>query len=162
MATVPLARPGLAIVALLLIGAASHVSSPVNALIGDLQFARAQAITQKNAVVTCASSDGASCSDSNHWERGWIVCLDVNNSARCDGGDPVYRVQKAFDGSDTFTASGNTSAILFNREGFAVGLDGLLTITLHDAANTPGYTRCVAISAVGTLQVQKAGIGSCR
>ncbi len=142
--------------------APNRVSAQVNALIGDLQFARAQAMKQKGAVVTCASSDGVTCSNSNDWQRGWIVCLDVNSSATCDAGDPVYRVQKAFNSSDSFSASGNTSTILFNREGFAVGLAGLLTITLHDANSTPGYTRCLAISAVGTLQVQKAGIGSCR
>lgn len=137
-------------------------SAQITALIADLRFARAQAIKQKGSVVTCASSDGATCSNSNDWELGWMVCLDVNNSASCDAGNPVYRVQKAFDRRDSFSASGNTSAILFNREGFAVGLAGDVTITLHDASGDSSYTRCVEISAVGTLQVQKAGIGSCR
>jgi len=141
---------------------ASRMNSELDALISDLQFARAQGIKQGKPMVVCASSDGATCSNTNSWQHGWMVCGDVNGSAICDAGDPVYRLQKAFNSTDTFTASGNTSALLFNREGFAVGLPGLVTITLHNATSTRSTTRCVAISAVGTLQAQKAGIGSCR
>jgi type IV fimbrial biogenesis protein FimT len=141
---------------------ASRLSAQANALVADLTFARAQAIKQGRAVVTCASSDGATCSDSNNWQRGWMVCLDANSSDRCDPGDPVYRVQKGFDSGDSFSASGNTSAVQFNREGFSIGLAGTVTITLHDASASRSSTRCVEISAVGTVQLQKAGTGSCR
>jgi type IV fimbrial biogenesis protein FimT len=159
------------IVALLVIGAivlsrrvttASRMSAQANALVADLAFARAQAIKQGRAVVTCASSDGVSCSNSDNWQHGWMVCLDANSSARCEAGDPVYRVQKAYDSGDSFSASGNTSAIQFNREGFSIGLAGTVTITLHDASASSSATRCVEISAVGTVQLQKAGTGSCR
>ena len=33
-----------------------------------------------------------------------------------------------FDSGDSFSASGNTSAILFNREGFSIGLAGTVTM----------------------------------
>ncbi len=161
----------LGIAALLVIGGvaltrraktASRISAQASALVADLEFARALAINQGRAIVTCASSDGATCSNSDNWQRGWMVCFDVNSSALCDAGDPVYRVQKGFDGGDSFSASGNTSAILFNREGFSIGLAGTVTITLHDASGSRSATRCVEISAVGTVQLQKAGTGSCR
>jgi type IV fimbrial biogenesis protein FimT len=180
MATAPTVRPrlgrvaiGIAVAsaALLAIGGvvlsrsmktATRRSMQVNTLIADLRFARAQAMVRGMPVVTCASSDGATCSNSNDWQRGWMVCFDVNSSGRCDAGDPVSRVQKAFDGSDSFTASGNTSAIQFNREGFSIGLTGTVTITLHDASGAPGYTHCVQVSAVGTVRLQKAGQGDCQ
>jgi hypothetical protein len=73
----------------------------------------------------------------------------------------VLRVQNAFTSTDTFQASGNTSAVTFNREGFAVGLPGIVTIALHNVTSVTAYTRCLALSAVGTLQVQQAGVGSC-
>ena len=153
---------GVGSAALLVTGCASREKTQVNTLIADLTFARAQAMKQGMAVVTCASSDGATCSNSNSWQRGWIVCLDAKNSNRCDAGDPVYRVQKAFHGSDSFTASGDTSAIQFNREGFSIGLAGTVTITLHDASDSRKAMRCVQVSAVGTIRPQKAGQGDCQ
>jgi type IV fimbrial biogenesis protein FimT len=140
---------------------ANRISAEVNALIGDMQFARAEGIKEGHQVVACASTDGLTCNNTNTWQGGWVVCSDTNNSGNCDAGDPVFRTQKAFNSTDTFTASGNTSAVLFNREGFAIGLPGIVTITLHNSANIASYTRCLAISAVGTLQVQKAGVGNC-
>lgn len=140
---------------------ANRISSEVNGLIGDMQFARAEAIKEGQNVVACASSDGATCNNTNTWQNGWVVCSDINNSGNCDAGDPIFRVQKAFTSTDTFTASGNTTSIPFNREGFAVGLPGIVTIKLHNATNVASYTRCLAISAVGTLVVQKAGVGNC-
>jgi len=140
---------------------ANRISSEVNGLIGDMQFARAEAIKEGQIVLACASSNGTSCNNTNAWQNGWIVCTDLNNSGTCDAGDPIYRVQKTFVSTDTFTASGNTATVPFNREGFAVGLPGIVTVTLHNATNVSSYTRCLAISAVGTLVVQKAGVGNC-
>ena len=140
---------------------ANRISSEVNGLIGDMQFARAEGIKEGHQVIVCATTDGATCNNSSTWQGGWVVCSDFNNDGTCDAGDPVFRVQKAFTSTDTFTASGNTSAVLFNREGFAIGLPGIVTITLHNSTNVSSYTRCLAISAVGTLQVQTAGVGNC-
>jgi hypothetical protein len=58
-------------------------------------------------------------------------------------------------------ASSNTSTVTFNREGFAVGLPGIITIALHNVTSVPAYTRCLALSAVGILQVQTVGVGNC-
>jgi type IV fimbrial biogenesis protein FimT len=71
-------------------------------------------------------------------------------------------VQKPFTSTDTFVAGGNTDVLTFNRDGFAVGLAGAVTIALHNApVAVTAYTRCLAISAVGTLVVQASGTGAC-
>jgi len=59
-------------------------------------------------------------------------------------------VQNAFTGSDTFTADNTTSAVTFNREGFAPG-GNLVTITLHDSTADSKWTRCLKINIVGML-----------
>ncbi|HEY4973386.1 MAG TPA: GspH/FimT family protein, partial [Steroidobacteraceae bacterium] len=103
------------------------------------------------------------CSNTNTWQSGWIICSDKNNSGTCDAGDPVYRIQKSFvatNSTDTFVASGNTSALVFNREGFAVGLAGTVTIALHSAPAVAAYTRCLSVTAVGSLNVVPLG-GAC-
>jgi type IV fimbrial biogenesis protein FimT len=140
---------------------ANRISAEVNGLIGDLQYARAEAIKEGQTVVACVSANGTTCSISNSWQNGWIVCSDPLNDGACDAGQPVYRIQNAFTSTDTFVASGNTSTITFNREGFAVGLPGIVTIALHNAAGVSTYTRCLALSAVGTLAVQTVGVGNC-
>lgn len=140
---------------------ANRVAAEVNALIGDMQFARAEAIKEGQTVVVCASTDGATCNNSNLWNSGWIVCSDPLNDGACDAGQPVHRIQNPFTSTDTFTANGNTSSVTFNREGFAVGLGGIVTIALHISPTVASYTRCLALSAVGTLTVQTAGQGNC-
>ena len=148
---------------------ANRISAEVNGLLGDLQFARAEAIKEGWPVVVCVSANSTAanptCSNANTWQSGWIICSDKNNSGSCDANDPVYRIQKAFtatSSTDTFVASGNTSALIFNREGFATGLPGTVTITLHSAPTVvTAFTRCLQISAVGTLNVELVGQGNC-
>lgn len=140
---------------------ANRIASEVNGLLGDMQFARAEAIKEGQTVVVCVSSNGTTCANSP-WNNGWIVCSDPANDGSCDGGQPIYRVQKPFTSTDTFIAGGNTDALTFNRDGFAVGLAGAVTITLHNApVVVPAYTRCLAVSAVGTLTVESSGTGAC-
>ncbi len=140
---------------------ANRISAEVNGLVGDLQYARAEAIKEGANVVACASTDGATCNNTNTWQNGWVVCSDVNNNGSCDAGEPIYRVQKAFLSTDTFIADNNITALLFNREGFAVALPGIVTITLHSTPAITSFTRCIALSAVGTASVQQSGTGNC-
>lgn len=140
---------------------ANRIASEVNGLLGDMQFARAEAIKEGQTVVVCVSSNGTTCVNSP-WNNGWIVCSDPANDGSCDAGLPIYRVQKPFVSTDTFVASGNTNALTFNRDGFAVGLAGAVTIALHNApVAVTAYTRCLQISAVGTLNVEASGTGAC-
>lgn len=131
----------------------SRVSGEVDALLGDLQFARAEAIKEGRTVSACPSSDGTSCLNGTSWNTGWIVFSDVNGNGSVDSTqDTVLRVQKPFTGSDSFSANdGPRSFITFNREGFAIGLTGQVTITLNDSTNNPTYTRCLEISVIGAL-----------
>lgn len=148
---------------------ANRITAEVNGLLGDMQFARAEAIKEGRPVVVCASANSTAaaptCSNANTWHTGWIICSDLNNTGACDAGDPIFRVQKSFasnNSTDTFVATGATSAFVFNREGFATGLPGTITIKLHSAPTVvTSYTRCLAVSAVGTLNVQLAGAGNC-
>src|ERR1700730_3870717 len=52
---------------------ANRISSEANALLGDMQFARGEAIKQGLTVTVCTSSNQTSCSGSANWQSGWIV-----------------------------------------------------------------------------------------
>jgi type IV fimbrial biogenesis protein FimT len=129
---------------------ANRLSAEVNGLLGDMQFARAEAIKEGQTVVICSSTDRATCSGNTSWKTGWIVFSDVNNNKSVDAGDTIWRVQNGFNSNDTFVADNNTAAVSFNREGFAPGANAV-TITLKDSTANQKWTRCLKINIVGML-----------
>src|ERR1700745_3399930 len=99
-----------AIVAILLgIGVPSYryitnsyrMSSEVNGLLGDLQFARAEAIKEGQTVTACVSADGANCTRVAAWQNGWIVFSTPGTPPAANPAAPaaVLRIQNPFAGS---------------------------------------------------------------
>lgn len=132
----------------------NRLTAEVNGLLGDLQFARAEAVKEGQTVTVCASSDGATCSTGGtgtSWEIGWIVFSDGGTLGAVDGSDFILRIQKPFSNGDTFTAKSKVQAITFNRDGFASGLNTSLTIELKDSSQNVAYTRCLMSTVVGSL-----------
>lgn len=118
----------------------NRIASEVNGLLGDLQFARAEAIKEGQTVTVCLSSDGATCTGGSAWQSGWIVFQQPGN---------VLRIQKPFTGTDSFGASNNVSKIQFNREGYAIGWANGTLLTLHDISGTTAWTRCLSVNFSG-------------
>ncbi len=143
-----------------------RIAGEVNGLLGDMQFARAEAIKEGQNVTICVSSDGLNCSNSTDWKNGWVVFPVVPGApSGAQNAASVLRVQAPFSGSDTFVDSTlATKTVTFNREGLISGLNGGAgaLITLHDATSRVSYTRCLQISSVGSLQVvQNSSNSSC-
>lgn len=137
----------------------NRVSAEVNGLLGDLQFARSEAIKQGQTISLCPTNDGANClTTSSDWETGWLVFLDVNGNGKIDNAtDQVLRVQKAFSGADTFVVDNGIKYVSFNRDGFMMNLTAGATFTLHDGTSTASYTRCLSTTVVGAFSTQRAG-----
>jgi type IV fimbrial biogenesis protein FimT len=167
-----------AIVAILLgIGVPSYryvtnsyrMSAEVNGLLGDLQYARSEAIKEGQTVTTCVSTNGTTCAGGANvnWANGWIVFSDPNGNAIFNAGDTLLRVQNAFTGRipDTFNATNTVTAITYNREGFARTAAGFVTttITLQDSTNNGAWRRCLVIAPATPLSTQTHTInpGTC-
>jgi type IV fimbrial biogenesis protein FimT len=135
----------------------NRIAGEVNGLLGDMQFARAEAIKEGRNVSVCISADGASCSNVTTWQNGWIVFMDPTNVGTVDAGETVLRVQPAFTGTDTFLASNTVGVVTFNREGYAIGIANGTLITLQDSTATTSWTRCLSINLVGLMATQKHG-----
>ncbi len=149
---------GIAIPSFKYITNSNRMSGEVNALLGDMQFARAEAIKEGSNVVVCSSNGGASCSGAATWQTGWIVFSDQNRDGLWEAGEPILRVHSAFTAGDTFTpADGTTSAVQFSRDGFAVSLPGGALFQLHDSTNNSVWTRCVQVTLVGALSTMSYG-----
>jgi type IV fimbrial biogenesis protein FimT len=136
----------------------NRIAGELNGLLGDLQFARAEAIKEGRTVTVCVSNDGANCANSTTWQSGWIVFSDPTNVGVVDAGETILRVQTTFSSSDTFNASNNVSAITFNREGYAIGMANGTLLSLHDSTNTSAWTRCLLINLSGQMTSQLYGV----
>jgi type IV fimbrial biogenesis protein FimT len=142
---------------------ANRIASEINGLLGDMQYARAEAIKEGQTVTVCVSTNGTSCAGAavSTWQNGWIVFSDVNGNGVVNtaAGDQIYRVQSAFVGTDTFTANPASGYVIFNREGFSSSgvANAGLQITLHAATANSASTRCLFVTFAGLMTVQTYG-----
>ena len=142
----------------------ARVASQVNGFIGDLRYARSQAIRRQQVVSVCASVDGASCAGTTDWQGGWIVFVDADGDGRRGASpvEPLLRAQPAWSDDDKFVADHEASAISFGRNGFTWHPKAsVVTLTLHNRRASAEATRCVAIDLLGRAAVQRVGTGEC-
>jgi type IV fimbrial biogenesis protein FimT len=134
---------------------ANRSSSEINGLLGDLQFARAEAIREGQWVTVCPSADLANCTSTTAWQGGWIVFSDPANNGTVTA-NAILKVQRGFSGLDTLQSNNAVKKVTFSRDGFAFGLPNAITFTLLSSANAQ-YTRCLSLTIVGALSTQIGG-----
>jgi type IV fimbrial biogenesis protein FimT len=139
----------------------NRVSSEVNALLGDMQFARSEAVKEGQTVTVCPSADQATCAKSTSWQTGWIVFQDVGNNQKVAAQANVLRVKAPFTSTpqDTFVSDNTLNFVSFNREGFATAFPataaGYVTFTLHTTPNVAQWTRCLQIFSTGMMGTER-------
>ena len=122
-----------------------------------LQTARVEAIREGQTVTLCGSTNGTSCNaTTDYWETGWILFSDPNANQTVDAGETVLKIGQPFSSTDTLRSNASLKGVTFNREGFAQGLTGTVTFTLHTSPLNAKATRCILINVVGRAQVQTA------
>jgi len=144
-----------------------RISAEVNSLLGDLMYARAEAIKEGQNVTVCATANGTTCSGAAAWQTGWLVYSNPPPGAANPPAGSVLRIQGAFTGTtpDTFVANSGIGSITYNREGFATTAAGFpnTTFVLHDSTVNGTWTRCLLINPTGLLTTQNhiANAGTC-
>ena len=152
-----------------------QVSADMNALVGTLQLARAEAIKRGLAVAVCASNTSTNvgtngkananppaCTGVNTWQVGWFSFVDFNNNGSFDGTDTLIAVQGPLASSNTLVADDGTSIVRFNREGFVSGLAAsAVTLTLSPVSNAAVQKRCLFVGSAGRLAVLQPAPGVC-
>jgi type IV fimbrial biogenesis protein FimT len=137
----------------------NRLAAEVNGLLGDLQFARSEAIKEGLPVTVCSSPTPQTGCGNSHWQNGWIVFLDSNGNGVLDAGEQIVRTQKDFSASgDTLEPANNVtfSAVTFNREGYASTSNPVtVTMLLHDSTANPQWTRCLTINPIGALSIER-------
>jgi type IV fimbrial biogenesis protein FimT len=136
-----------------------RMSAEINGLLGDLQFARAEAIKEGQWVTICVSANGNTCSGATTWASGWIVFPNNSaNSLTTPAAGTILRVQNAFQGRipDTLNPNQAVSTISYNREGFATTGAGFpnTLFKLHEYTANTAWSRCLWITPVGLAIVE--------
>jgi type IV fimbrial biogenesis protein FimT len=138
----------------------NRISSEINGMLGDMQYARSQAIKTGTTVTVCPSSNGTSCTGTTTWGTGWIAFLDFNGNGTVDTAtDSIIRTQTSISPDTLVSTPATFKYITFNREGYASlsGVTGYTTIVLNSNPVNTQWRRCLAVSAIGALTVEKGG-----
>jgi type IV fimbrial biogenesis protein FimT len=134
---------------------ANRASSEINALLGDMQFARGEAIKEGQTITICAAANGVPpCLGTTAWQTGWIVFSDVAGNGVFGGTDVQLKMQKTFSSTDTLTADNGITSVTFSREGFTSSLPGPVIFRLQTNPVDANYTRCLSATIVGALSTQ--------
>lgn len=54
------------------------LKSQLSDTVGDLKFARAEALSRSQQIVICPTQDQQNCSNQNNWNQGWLVFSDYD------------------------------------------------------------------------------------
>lgn len=123
-----------------------------NDLVGDLSYARMEAIRQGQLVTVCGSSNGSSCVAGNDWSGGHLVFVDPNNNGIVDAGEVILRVERAAPSGFTLRASGFTSRVTFGASGLRArgSVDGSIRVC------STGYLgRDISLGVSGRVDTNK-------
>jgi len=135
----------------------NNIAAEANALTGDLQYARSNAIKNGLPVNVCtANTNGGppyACSGSSTWSGGWVTY--INNPPT----NTVLRVQQPLTSTDAMTSNSATalSSVSFNYFGFAT-IKGSITVSPQSGSVSP---KTVCISVVGNVQLVDGGDSLC-
>lgn len=134
-----------------------RMATAANRLLGDLNYARNQAVTGPGITVVCPSTDGASCTGDNRWDGGWIIFRDPENTGAPASPEAVLRVSNGEE--DIHAHSGGRRKVRFRPDGSARGTN--LTIRLCDPSGRDRH-RAVIVSNPGRVRVEiRPGAAGC-
>nr|WP_259372072.1 GspH/FimT family pseudopilin [Caldimonas mangrovi] len=130
--------------------------------LGDLQFARSEAITRGLPVSICPSSDGAACAEGDAWHLGWIVFVDAEGDGSVS--DPALVLRRRLPWHDRYTlvSEHGTGILSFGRDGFLLRLSvSEAQLRAEASGGSVWSANCITINRAGRHRVERAGTGSC-
>jgi type IV fimbrial biogenesis protein FimT len=143
---------------------ANRISTEINGLLGDLQYARSEAQKQGQYVTVCpANAGGTACVATNNWSSGWIVFVDLSNNRAFNSATDGAILRTQIPLTDNLLGSvGTLQFVTFNREGFANSgtAASWATLILNSNPVNANWKRCIAISAVGAIKSEIGGATS--
>ncbi|MDP2835102.1 MAG: GspH/FimT family pseudopilin [Pseudomonadota bacterium] len=136
-------------------------TSYANDLLGDINYARSEAITRGCRVVVCkgtATAVGSDCTIGN-WEDGWKVFESCDNDQTVAAVSEVLRVHAALSTGWTLTGNGNVPNYLeFRPTGLSATFNNLGTGTFTLCKDAQVQTgNAVTVNKTGRARVDDGG-----
>jgi len=127
----------------------------------SLALARSQALTRKQQIALCKSTDQSACAtvDTVHWEDGWILFVDENADGRRQNDERILRHRAGLDGSVTLRASAEyTNYIAFDGRSLGSGALEPQPAGRYRVCDARGaaQARVIEISPIGRARVSPA------
>ncbi|ARN72829.1 GspH/FimT family pseudopilin [Oceanicoccus sagamiensis] len=82
----------------------TQMAADFNQLLGDLAYARSEAVKANIAVSICPTADQSTCSGTD-WTKDWLIFTDNDSNRDRDGADTILRVRQASSSDITITLS---------------------------------------------------------
>jgi type IV fimbrial biogenesis protein FimT len=136
-----------------------------NALLGDLNLARNEAIKRNGRAVICKSATGLSCSATGGWEQGWILFHDANNNVILDAGEAIIQRQEAV--APGLSLTGNTHVanyVSYSASGSAKLMSGAFQAGTFRLCLDPvsvNDVRQIVLSSTGRARSKKGTSSDC-
>jgi len=131
-----------------------RLTTNINQLIGNLAYARSEAVKSSQQVSLCVSNDAATCTGGTSWEDGWIVYIDAdgNGSFAEDTAtnEVILRAVQALGGSQTLTPTTFTNQVTYDYRGFATSTG---SFQLCDS-RSGDFGKTVRISNTGRVRLE--------
>ncbi len=140
-------------------------SASLNRFVASLHLARGEAIKRNGRAVVCKSATGEQCTQTGHWEQGWIVFHDANNNASLDAGEWLLQQQGPLGGR--LRLSGNLPVahyVSYSATGTAKKTSGAFqagTFTLCPPDGAADNIRKIILSGTGRPRTVKGQAGDC-
>lgn len=136
-----------------------HITTQVNDLIADVNFARSEAIKRGSFVAVCRSANGTTCAGGGNWRDGRLIYVDANNNGILDVGigsnDTVIRFREALGSADsTLNTASGPDPLVFGPRG-AVNIAAPVNYTFCDMRGSAKGKR-MTLNLVGQLIVTQA------
>ena len=140
------------------------VSAAADALIGDLRYARSEAIKRSARVSICRSANGTTCSGAaGLWKDGWIVFVDANGNGTFEAGDEIVRAQQALSSIASIvgpTPVNDRPSFTYQPTGWAKAANQPFTFTTTGSGSSSA-TLLLCINNQGRPSVRPAGTTVC-
>ncbi len=126
-------------------------TTTLNAFLGELHYARSEAVKRSRQVVICPSNDASSCSEVS-WNLGWIIFIDDDRDDTRDNNEELIRISAPLDqGLDLSTTANITEFIRYRPNGLTLETG---TFTLCDPRGSD-VAKAIIINATGRPQISE-------
>ncbi|MBL4852096.1 MAG: GspH/FimT family pseudopilin [Gammaproteobacteria bacterium] len=128
----------------------NELTTVVNTLVADMNFARSEAIKTGTEVIICITQDGLNCAKGDRWHDGWMVYYDKDGDRRRDDDEPLTRQQSALSGTTSIIYNGRPvdNYVRFQASG-TTNYNG--TFAICNSRNT-ALKRALVLSNTGRLR----------